>query len=197
MNSLLTSPVDALHIVGDIMKSRPGIVLIDGPSGAGKSSFAAGLRQVVAASGREVTLVHVDQVYQGWYDLDRASRAIAQDLLLPLSKGLRGTWQEYCWERERVIATHTVAPGQSLIVEGIGAIHSLSNEVAATRVWVSASEASLAQRLASAGGNHLSDGPRVMLEQVWLRQVQAHHARHNPEQRCDLTVDTTYIARQD
>ena len=197
MNSLLTSPVDALHIVGDIMKSRPGIVLIDGPSGAGKSSFATGLRQAVKAAGREVSLVHLDQVYQGWYDLDRASRAIAQDLLLPLSRGQRGTWQEYCWERERVIATHSVEPGESLIVEGIGAIHSLSDGVAATRVWVTASDASIAQRSASTGASHTGDGPRVILEQVWQRQAQSHHARHNPEQRCDLTVDTTYVARQD
>ena len=92
-------------------------VLVDGPSGAGKTTFAD-------AVGRRTGLrvVHLDDFYPGWSGLAAASRMVVADVLHPTAPGYR-RWD---WEADRPGEWVALDPGESLIVEGVGAVTAAS-----------------------------------------------------------------------
>lgn len=176
---------DALEILAGLMTRRTDVVLIDGPSGSGKTSLALGLQQAARARGIHASLVHLDQIYQGWDGLADAAHAVATRLVLPFAAGKQGRWDEYDWERERVLRSHDVTPFAPLIVEGSGALHPDAAAVAKARVWVTADRTTRRERALA------RDGEAYALQwQRWERLENAFAEQHATARRADLVVDT-------
>lgn len=181
----VTASCDALEILAGVMTRRTDVVLIDGPSGAGKTSLALALQQAARARGIHPTVVHLEDVYQGWNGIEDASHAIATRLVTPFAGGKAGSWDEYDWERERVIRRHEVTPFAPLIVEGSGALHPIAARAAKARVWVTADAPTRAQRAID------RDGEAYRLTwQRWERHERDFAARYRTESLADLVVDT-------
>ena len=190
MPTVVTAPVDALEILSGLLSRKTDIVLIDGRSGAGKSSLAIALKQAALARGVSAQLVHIEQVYQGWDGLAGAALAVARDLVVPFAQGKPGFWDEYDWERERVIARHTVLPIAPLIVEGVGALHPLAASASATRVWVTTDDEVRKERALHRDGS--------TYEPHWYRwaaQEEIYVSQFDPAALADIVVDTTYNPR--
>jgi adenylate kinase family enzyme len=96
-------------------------VLIDGPSGAGKTTFADA---VARRTGLRV--VHLDDFYPGWSGLAEASRMVVDDVLHPTAPGYR-RWN---WETGEPADWVPLNAGESVIIEGVGAVTATSTAAA-------------------------------------------------------------------
>lgn len=110
--------------------------LIDGPSGSGKTTHAEALGERL---GHRV--LHLDEWYLGWGGLEAGARMVAEQVLRPSAPGYR-RWD---WERDRPGEWVALPAGESLIIEGVGAITPASVAAARRRgeartVWVDAPE---------------------------------------------------------
>ena len=186
----VTAPVDAIEILAGLLTRRTDVVLIDGRSGSGKTSLARALQAATRARGNPARLIHLEQIYQGWDGLAGAADAVAEHLVRPFALGRPGRWDEFDWERERVLHRHIVQPDAPLIVEGVGALHATSAASARGRVWVTTSDITRRERaMARDGDNYRRQWDR------WARQEEAYIAAHHPEHLADVIVDTTYHER--
>lgn len=88
------------------------ITLIDGPSGAGKTTYARAL-----AARTDARVVHMDDLYPGWYGLAEGSRIVAEEVLGPPAG-----YRRWDWEKNESGRWVRVGRPPSLIVEGCGAI---------------------------------------------------------------------------
>lgn len=186
----VTAPVDAIEILAGMLTRRSDIVLIDGRSGSGKTSLARALQAATRTQGTPARLIHIEQIYQGWDGLADAADAVAEHLVIPLAAGRPGQWDEYDWERERVINRHVVTADAPLIIEGVGALHPRSAALARCRVWVTTDDDTRQTRALARDGEIYSAHWKR-----WSRQEETHIARHHPEQLADLVVDTTVRER--
>jgi hypothetical protein len=91
------------------------LVCVDGPAGSGKTTLAG----AIAALVDDVTVVHCDEMLQGWRGLPGLGRTI-EAMLRPLARDRPGTWTRWDWAAERWAETHDVAPGGLLVLEGVG-----------------------------------------------------------------------------
>lgn len=92
-------------------------ILIDGRSGSGKTTLARKLAEDTAFQ-----LVHLDDFYPGWGGLAAASEMVATQVLDPRAPGFR-RWN---WAQDQPGEWVPLMPGQSLIVEGAGAVNAAS-----------------------------------------------------------------------
>lgn len=176
---------NAVQAIASRITRSTDIVLIDGRSGSGKTTIGTEVYEAVRLRGIPVRLVHIERIYQGWDGLEAAAEAVASGIAEPLSQGRSGVWDEWDWERERVIASHTVVFGAPIIVEGVGALHPRSAAAATLRIWVEADDALRQERAIARDG----DTYRPHWER-WAAQEEAFIAQHSPRHLADLIVDT-------
>lgn len=88
-------------------------VLVDGPSGSGKTTFARRLARVTG-----YRLVHLDDFYPGWGGLAAASAMVAETVLDPVRPG----FTRWDWAADKPGNWVPLTPGESLIIEGAGAV---------------------------------------------------------------------------
>lgn len=178
-----------MHEVADavveLVASRPPtlgagrLVCIDGPAGSGKSTLAA----AVQAAAASATLVHLDDLYEGWDGLPRVGHQLAS-LLSPMIEGHAGRYRRWDWEESRWAETVTVAPGPLLVLEGVGAGSGAATELATVLVWVeTAHDLRMRRGLARDGDAFAPHWER------WARGEATHFAAHRTRVRADLVVD--------
>lgn len=92
-------------------------ILIDGRSGSGKTTLAADLSE---RSGLPV--VHLDDFYPGWAGLAAATAMVSTEVLHPVNPG----FTRWDWVNDRPGERVELAPGESLIIEGAGAVSAAS-----------------------------------------------------------------------
>ncbi len=83
-------------------------------------------------------LVHLDDTYEGWTGLPGVAPRLVADLLTPLNLGNVGGYRRYDWHTERFAGWSVVAPGELLIIEGVGAGHRDLDPFSTLLVWVEA-----------------------------------------------------------
>lgn len=157
------------------------LVVVDGPAGSGKTTFAECLSQAL----RGATIVHMDDLYEGWTGLtDALWSRLHNGVLEPLANGQPGRYQRYEWAAGRFAEWQEVKPAPVVIVEGVGAAHRAVDQWVTLRVWVDAPEKLRLDRGLRRDG--------AALRGHWLRWL-AHEAEHfaadGTRSRADLLVD--------
>ena len=174
----------------DLALSRPPrlggtrLVCVDGPAGSGKTTLAGRLAEEGAGRGLTVSLVHMDDVFDGWDGLADAGRRVREQIVDPLASGRPAAYERYDWERDRFVATVPVEPADLLIVEGVGSGDPGYDDRIGVLVWVWAPDELRLRRGLERDGSRLEGRWRR-----WLLEEQRLHARDRTEQRADVLVD--------
>ncbi len=167
------------------------LLCIDGRAGSGKTTLAGAVAGAATAQGCEVSVVHMDDIYEGWAGLARTMPRVAGDLVEPLAQGKPGRWQRYDWAAGRLAEWHTVTPVPLLVLEGVGSAASCYDDRITTLVWVDAPrELRIARGLAR-------DGEQVRpYWMAWMEDEDALFARERTRERADVIVDGTGVAER-
>jgi uridine kinase len=161
------------------------LICVDGRTGAGKSSLGKAVHEAASTIG-SAALVHLDDLLDGWGGLDKVSRTLERDVLVPLRAGLPGRYRRYDWKREEYAEEHVVDPVDLLVVEGVGSGATSYASWITTLVWVDApADLGLARSVARDG--------EVLRPQLlqWMRDEEALLARERTRDRADVIVDGT------
>jgi energy-coupling factor transporter ATP-binding protein EcfA2 len=94
------------------------LVAVDGPSGAGKTSFADHLARAIRAARSRVTVVHTDDLLDGWADQFTFWPRLENGVLAPLRRGRPGKYPCYDWVAGRFAGEREVPVPDVLILEG-------------------------------------------------------------------------------
>lgn len=178
----VTDPASAVLA---LVRSRPPtlgtgrLVCVDGPAGSGKSTLAAAL---LARTG-SVTVVHMDDLYEGWDGLAGITEQLGP-LLGPLAEDRPGAYRRWDWDAGAWAEWITVEPSPLLVVEGVGSGADLTVARATVLVWVEAPHDLRMRRGLERDGEAFA--PHW---QSWARDETAHFARHRTRERADLLVD--------
>jgi uridine kinase len=160
-------------------------VAVDGPAGSGKTTFAGRLARALRAGGVGVAEVHIDDLLEGWTDLESFWPRTYDQVLEPLGRAEPGRYQTYDWVQGRFQPEWTtLAVPAVLIVEGVGSARTAGDPYRSLGVYVHA-----ARELRLARGIE-RDGETLRPE--WLRWMEAedwHFAREDTVGRADLLVD--------
>ncbi|WP_157454047.1 uridine kinase [Cellulomonas sp. Root485] len=158
---------------------RVRVIAIDGPAGSGKTTLADAL------GARGATVVHLDDLYEGWSGLEGSlwPRLRAQ-VLEPLRRGMPGRYQRYDWTSGDFAEWVDVPVPDLLVVEGCGSARRAVDPVAVLRVWVEApADLRLERGLARDG----TDAREHWL--TWMVDESAHFAREQTRERADVRLD--------
>jgi uridine kinase len=156
------------------------LVSVDGPAGSGKTTLAG---EVAALSG--ATVVHMDDLYDGWSGLPRIADQL-DGLLLPLAEGRPGSYRRYDWHAGAFAQTVSVPPAPLLVLEGVGSGAAAYERLRTALAWVEAAdEVRMARGLARDGD---AFAPHW---QAWARDEAELFGREQTRERADLVVDTT------
>jgi len=163
----------AERIILEDADHKTTVVLIDGHAGSGKSMIAQALREEIFKTTLDApTLIHMDDLYPGWEGLRAGSLYLIREILEPLSRSQRATWQVWDWERssrgrpgEAGNGFRESAGGNIVIVEGCGSLSKRAKELAALGIWIDADAERRAIRLKD------RDGDRFAVEMaLWATQ---------------------------
>lgn len=155
------------------------LVCIDGPAGSGKTTLAG---EVAALSG--ATVVHMDDLYDGWDGLPRVDEQLAT-LLLPLAEARPGRYCRYDWHAHAYAGTVTVPPAPLLVVEGVGSGASAYDRLRTVLAWVDAPYALRRTRGIARDGEAFA--PHW---DAWARAETELFTRERTRERADLLIDT-------
>jgi hypothetical protein len=111
------------------------VIAVDGPSGSGKTQLARTLAPELGA-----TILHLDDVYQGWHGLAAAPPTVEADILVPLSRAEEGRTPRWEWGAEAPGADLIVPSGGFLIVDGCGSGSRIIRPHLAHLLWLDAPE---------------------------------------------------------
>ncbi|ADG74548.1 conserved hypothetical protein [Cellulomonas flavigena DSM 20109] len=165
---------------------RVRLVCVDGPAGSGKTTLAGEVRAAFVARGVGSTVVHLDDLYEGWRGIEGSCwPRLAAQVLEPLRRGRPGRLQRYDWTAGRFGTWQDVPVPHVLVVEGCGAARREADALASLRVWVEAPAGVRRARWEARDGT--SD---VTHHDAWRTDEHAHFARERTRERADLRVDS-------
>jgi uridine kinase len=158
------------------------VVCVDGPAGSGKTTAAAAL---AAAAGPTCTVLHLDDLYEGWSGLEGSLwPRLSTQVLEPLRRGRPGRYQRYDWPTGGFAEWVDVPVPDLLVLEGCGSARRSADDLAVVTVWVEApAELRLERGLARDG----SDARAHWI--AWMSDEAAHFARERTRDRADVRLD--------
>ena len=113
------------------------LLCLDGPAGSGKTTLADAVAALAGEAGISTTVIHLDDLYDGWSGLPRLGQRL-DPLLLPLARGEAGSYRRYDWAAGQLAETVPVAPVSLLILEGVGSGLAAYRCLRTVLVWVDA-----------------------------------------------------------
>jgi uridine kinase len=160
------------------------LVTVDGPAGSGKTTFAERLADALAGAA---TVVHLDDLYAGWGDLESVWSRVEAWILGPLRTGRAGRMRRYDWAAGRFgDEWYEVPVTPVLVLDGVGSGRRAAAAETSLAVWVEAPR-ELRQRRGVE-----RDGEAIRRELVgWQVAEDAHFAAERTRERADLVVDGT------
>lgn len=161
------------------------LVAVDGPAGSGKTTLATAVAAGLRSAGHDAALVRLDDLYDGWGDLDGTWWArLGTQVLEPLRAGRPGRYRRYDWRTGRFADLVDVPVPEVLVVEGCGAAQRAVDPVVTLRVWVEADDRTrLARGLAR-------DGEQERAHWLaWMAAERVHFEREGTRARADVRVD--------
>ena len=187
----MTEPASVGRLVDDVRAASPRLgtvrlVVVDGPAGSGKTTLAAALAASLRASGAEVAVFHLDDIYEGWAGLDRVGERFAAWVLEPLAAGRPGHYRRYDWAVGEFAEWCDLPVPEVLVVDGCGAAQRSVDDVAALRIWVEAPAAVRLERGIARDGEALREEWKR-----WMTLEAEHFSRESTRERADVVVDGT------
>ncbi len=153
------------------------LICVDGPAGSGKTTLADEL-----ARQRELSIIHLDDLYPGWEGLD-GFEPLAVAVLEDLAAGREASYPRYDWYAGAYAERVAVPASRGLIIDGVGAGNARLSAHATVLVWVEAPpEVCDARWLARDGELMTTYGP------AWRRAEGALFAREHTRERADLII---------
>lgn len=162
------------------------LVCVDGPAGSGKTTLAGRLADAVGHVGLAASVMHLDDLYEGWSGLAGVWERVEAQLLGPLGRGEPGRWRRYDWAAGRFAEWHDLPVPDVLVLEGCGSAPRAVDGRAALLLYV---EAPL--RVCLRRGLD-RDGEAMRSEWVrWQVVEAAQFAAERTRERSDVVVDGT------
>ncbi len=212
---MTTHVVQTFADLAALVRSRPPrlgpvrLVAVDGPSGAGKTRFAARLAAALEAAPRgaavvqaapldaseRVSVVHTDDLLDGWDDQFSFWERLEEQVLAPLRAARPARYQRYLWHRRSFGgAPVTVSPTGVVIVEGVSAARAVIRPELTLSVFVSAPAAlrwrRAMERHVESPGAEAADrvALRAYLER-WRAAEDRHFIEDSTAEAVDVLVD--------
>ncbi|MGB0100971.1 MAG: 4-amino-4-deoxy-L-arabinose transferase [Nocardioides sp.] len=154
------------------------LICVDGPSGSGKSTLA----QALAALSETATVVHMDDLFEGWSGLPSIDAQLT-GLLRPMADGGPGSYRRYDWERAAYAETVSVPPTPLLVLEGVGSGSVTVADLTTVLVWIEAPP-----DIRMARGIERDGDAFAPHWEAWARAEDDHFSRHRTRERADLTL---------
>lgn len=168
---------------------RSRLVCIDGPAGSGKTTLAVSLERVLTRPGcREVTTLHMDDLYEGWSGLEpnRALEArVLNQVLRPLADGRCARWQRYDWVARQWADWHDLMVPDVLVLEGCGSGAVAYEALMTALVWVEAERDTRVAR-----GLHRDGKSALPHWLLWMESEARHFAANSTRERSDVVLWT-------
>jgi uridine kinase len=126
----------------------------------------------------------MDDLYEGWDGVDEGVRILADDVLVPWSRGEDACYRRYDWRAGRRAEAVRVPAGDVLVVEGCHSARRVVDVYDPFRVWVEApDEVRLARGLARDGESQRAQWLGFMAEE------RAAYDRDRTWERADVVLD--------
>jgi uridine kinase len=160
----------------DALCGETKIVTIDGPAGSGKTTLANELAQIFAGAQGAMTVIHLDELYEGWNSaLDaRLLERIAAWILTPIRNGINPKHLKYDWHQGKYASWSELPLTPIVIIEGVGSGHSSIREFVSQAIWVEADENLLLDRVVERDGEVVRD---EML--IWKARERTYFELHD------------------
>ncbi|MQA01554.1 MAG: hypothetical protein GEV07_02080 [Streptosporangiales bacterium] len=161
------------------------LVGVDGPTGSGKSTFAGRLADALRSAGSDVTLLHTDDLLDGWADTVTFWPRLESWVLAPLRDGKPGGYRPYDWYAGAFGADWTQVPATGvLILDGVTSTRRAAAPDLTLAVWMSMQPSRSLARAIDRDGEAMAGELTA-----WHDREQAHFAIDDTPARADLLVD--------
>jgi len=162
------------------------VIAIDGRAGSGKTTLAHELF-LALTHDRSVTVIHLDEVYDGWENaLDASLTQSLHGLLVDLSEDKPHWLPIYNWSTKSFDSSKEILPCDLLILEGVGSGQKIVREYASASVWLDVEADIGLQRVL------LRDGESIVENMVqWQIDEDAFFARDKTRENADFILTTT------
>ena len=159
------------------------ILIIDGRSASGKTTLAAQLQNKLFKDGETAPrVIHMDDLYDGWYGLQAGHDYLVRRILKPLSQRKIASWQEYDWALGERNQWREFEGGTPLIIEGCGSLSQSTREYAQFALWLEADETVRQERwVERSGHDHDQWWP------IWAAQELEFYARERSAELADFS----------
>jgi len=162
------------------------LVCVDGRAGAGKTTFAEALaRQLRCSYGRKVTVLHLDDLYEGWAGLPGMAERLSREVVGPLAAGRPGRVRRWDWHRDGWRDCVEVRAADVLILEGVGCYARSFDARVSCLVWLEADDVVRRRRALTRDGDAIAGR-----WDAWAADEQRVLSRERPRDRADYVVST-------
>jgi uridine kinase len=179
--------LDALaeHVSGCPARLRGSrVVCIDGRAGAGKTSLAAELGAFLEPVG-PVSIVHLDDLYEGWSGLPGVVHHVVDQLVDPWAAGEPASLAAWDWHRDVRRDPVPLELTPVVLLEGVGSWSRRIEDAVSTLVWVECDEPTRRRRARSRDGGVLD-----LRWESWAADELLVHEREQTPIRADVVIDT-------
>lgn len=159
------------------------VLIIDGRSASGKTTLAAQLQNKLFKDGETAPrVIHMDDLYDGWYGLQAGHDYLVRSILKPLSQRKVSSWQEYDWALGERNQWREFEGGTPLIIEGCGSLSQSTRQFAHFALWLEVEETVRQHRwVERSGHDHDKWWP------IWAAQELEFYARERSAELADFT----------
>lgn len=182
--------MDLVKVVEDIMLVSPRcgsthVLAIDGRAGAGKTTLANDLC-LALRSKYSVTLIHMDELYEGWdCALSGSLTERLSNLLEDVSRGAPHQLPTYDWSATAFNSYREIAPTRILILEGVGSAQRIVREFATAIIWLDIDSKTGLTRVLERDGR-VSEP----FMSRWQVNEDEHHRREKTRENADFVLST-------
>ena len=159
------------------------IVTIDGPAGSGKTTLANELSLSLADSNGPMSVVHLDELYEGWENAlgQKLFDRIDSWILTPIRNGLTPKHLTYDWHQGKYASWSEPSLTTVFIIEGVGSGHSAMRDQVSQAIWVEADDDLLLDRVVERDGEVVRD---EML--IWKARERSYFELHGVKQAAHI-----------
>lgn len=161
------------------------VIAVDGRAGAGKTTLATELFLMLSVK-MKVTLIHLDDLYEGW-ELALGSKLTDSlfKLLESVSAGKGAQVRIYDWVEQKFNTVREIPVSDLLIIEGVGSAQKLVREYSTATVWMEIDPKIGLQRVLD------RDGASVQSHmELWQIQEEKHFRDDDTQENADFVLST-------